>query len=334
MLLFVPLLLAGVASSSALCHATFGLARPLRSYLPSMCLDPSGMSYRELQQACKARGLRATGKAAELRDRLLQQAPAADETAPIIEQQASASEPQMPSEDELAALGLGVSTAMPAEEELGSDEDDSASLAAASTAAVSELGAPEADIFANLLDVDALDADTATTFTADADSSVSTGGLDNSLFDELLNELEESESPYGTFSSASSGPTAAAPTTPDNGGLSDVLGALDELDSVSDFAAEVAKLTGDGAAALPAEEVPSPRRSTAWLHAVTHHPPPPTTTSKPLSATPSAHDSLCTRRRAPCAHHSRCAPLPLHAPHRAGSPPLTPGLAPRPHRSV
>ena len=45
---------------------------PLRVPLPSMCASIESMSYRELQQACKAAGLGARGKADELRSRLLE----------------------------------------------------------------------------------------------------------------------------------------------------------------------------------------------------------------------------------------------------------------------
>ena len=37
----------------------------------SLCIDPEAMSYRELQQACKAQGLPAKGKADILRQQLL-----------------------------------------------------------------------------------------------------------------------------------------------------------------------------------------------------------------------------------------------------------------------
>lgn len=44
----------------------------MRARTPTMSGDLSAMSYRELQQACKERGLRASGKADELRERLMQ----------------------------------------------------------------------------------------------------------------------------------------------------------------------------------------------------------------------------------------------------------------------
>ena len=53
----------------------------MRARTPTMSGDLSAMSYRELQQACKERGLRASGKADELRERLMQALPS--ETAPV-----------------------------------------------------------------------------------------------------------------------------------------------------------------------------------------------------------------------------------------------------------
>ena len=55
----------------------------MRARSPTMSGDLSAMSYRELQQACKERGLRASGKADELRERLMQALPS--ETAPVGE---------------------------------------------------------------------------------------------------------------------------------------------------------------------------------------------------------------------------------------------------------
>jgi len=66
-------LVAGYTPVRPLPHSVVAQGR-LRTLSSRMAADYSGLSYRELQQACKAQGLKATGKADLLRERLAGQA--------------------------------------------------------------------------------------------------------------------------------------------------------------------------------------------------------------------------------------------------------------------
>ena len=97
------------------CHGALGLrcVPSPRTRLPSMCMDPAAMSYRELQAACKSRGLRAAGKAVELRDRLLQHlgdsddASSADEAPHTSAPVAPPAAPPLDENDDMLAQLLG-----------------------------------------------------------------------------------------------------------------------------------------------------------------------------------------------------------------------------------
>ena len=62
-------LAAGYAPVRPLPHSVVAQGR-LRTPSSWMAADYSGLSYKELQQECKAQGLKATGKADLLRERL------------------------------------------------------------------------------------------------------------------------------------------------------------------------------------------------------------------------------------------------------------------------
>ena len=66
-------LVAGYTPVRPLPHSVVAQGR-LRTQSSWMAADYSGLSYRELQQACKAQGLKASGKADLLRERLAEQA--------------------------------------------------------------------------------------------------------------------------------------------------------------------------------------------------------------------------------------------------------------------
>ena len=60
--------------------------RPVLLQAPGISVaDVEAMSYRELQAACKAQGMRAKGKAAELREQLLAVSSAVEAEAPAAE---------------------------------------------------------------------------------------------------------------------------------------------------------------------------------------------------------------------------------------------------------
>ena len=191
------------------------------------------MSYRDLQQECKSRGLGARGKAGELRARLLEstagRSPEVPTTAGYEGQGesgagAKADTPHHdaappPSVDEpetgvagidLAAYGVSVegspSTAAAAQESAGAFDDLEAAL--------------EAD-----------DADTDGVATAEGSGTFTNS--DDSLFDELLRELDEpSDTFYGEAQSERTPTGARGPSSESTGGLSDALDALDALDDL------------------------------------------------------------------------------------------------------
>ena len=244
----------------------------------SMCVNPSSMSYRELQQACKANGLRAAGKAVELRERLERHFAGEAESAataiadPAVSEAAgSPPGPSIPIDHRLDVVDTGLGAIDEELAALGLLDDTGPGPAGTTDTAHGTVPSDGADALEALLGeaADAVEAIEGAAPGFDAAGEV--------LFDELLSDLDSATDlppgafdAYGVYRPAASAESAAdvsaEPSMPLDPQTSRALSSLDALETDStagSFAEQMASLTTEAAGG--SEPLATETFDEAWL---------------------------------------------------------------------